>query len=383
MFVEKNVALKAHNSFGIVAKAQQLVRISSVQSLREAIAVTQGTAQDFAAYPPFILGGGCNIVLTGDVKPLTLKVEIPGKRLARETDKHWIVEVGAGENWHDTVAWTLEQGWPGLENLGLIPGSVGACPVQNIGAYGVELQDRFDSLDAVHLHTGELFTLSAAQCAFGYRDSVFKHVSGIGLMNKAMITQVRFALPKRWRPELSYADLQKKYAHYLQDNGLNANDIVRQQLSNTGQLEALLALGSAAGHLPTAQQIFNWVCEIRRTKLPDPAVIGNAGSFFKNPQVSPEQCADIIQREPKLVHYRMQDGSIKLAAGWLIDACGWKGKSVGNAGVYERQALVLVNKGTGTATPATGGEVMTLAKAIQTSVYERFGILLEPEPVVV
>jgi UDP-N-acetylmuramate dehydrogenase len=383
MFVEKNVALKAHNSFGIVAKAQQLVRISSVQSLREAIAVTQGTAQDFAAYPPFILGGGCNIVLTGDVKPLTLKVEIPGKRLARETDKHWIVEVGAGENWHDTVAWTLEQGWPGLENLGLIPGSVGACPVQNIGAYGVELQDRFDSLDAVHLHTGELFTLSAAQCAFGYRDSVFKHASGMGLLNKAMITQVRFALPKRWRPELSYADLQKKYAHYLQDNGLNANDIVRQQLSNTGQLEALLALGSAAGHLPTAQQIFNWVCEIRRTKLPDPAVIGNAGSFFKNPQVSPEQCADIIQREPKLVHYRMQDGSIKLAAGWLIDACGWKGKSVGNAGVYERQALVLVNKGTGTATPATGGEVMTLAKAIQTSVYERFGILLEPEPVVV
>jgi UDP-N-acetylmuramate dehydrogenase len=194
---------------------------------------------------------------------------------------------------------------------------------------------------------------------------------------------VRFALPKRWMLELSYADLQKKYAQFLQENSLEANEIIRKQLSNAEQIAALLALGKTADHLPTAQQIFNWVCEVRRAKLPDPAVIGNAGSFFKNPQVSPEQCADIIQREPKLVHYRMADGSIKLAAGWLIDACGWKGKGVGNAGVYERQALVLVNKGTGTATPATGGEVMTLAKAIQTSVYERFGILLEPEPVVV
>jgi UDP-N-acetylmuramate dehydrogenase len=387
MFVEKNVALKAHNSFGIVAKAQQLVRIASADALREAIAATQGTAQDFARHPPFILGGGCNIVLTGDVKPLTLKIEIMGKRLLRQTDKHWIVEVGAGENWHAVVGWTLAQGWPGLENLALIPGSVGACPVQNIGAYGVELQDRFDSLDGVHLLTGEDFTLSAAQCAFGYRDSVFKHAAGkgqgLGLLDQAVITQVRFALPKRWRPELSYADLQKKYAHYLQENGLKAYEILRKQLSNTEQRQALLALGTAADRLPTAQDIFNWVCEVRRAKLPDPAVIGNAGSFFKNPQVSAEQCADIIQREPKVVHYPMADGSIKLAAGWLIDACGWKGKTVGNAGVYEKQALVLVNKGTGTATPATGGEVMTLAKAIQTSVYERFGILLEHEPVVV
>ena len=390
MFVEKNFALKAHNSFGIVAKAQQLVRISSVDALRDAIAATQGTALDFAQYPPFILGGGCNIVLTGDVKALTLKVEILGKRLAGETDKHWIVEVGAGENWHDTVAWTLEQGWPGLENLALIPGSVGACPVQNIGAYGVELQDRFDSLQGVHLHTGEAFTLTAAQCAFGYRDSVFKHASGagdqakgLGLLNKAMITHVRFALPKRWRPELGYIDLQRKWAAFLEEKGLQANQIMREQLSNTEQLAQLLALGKTAGLAPSAQQIFQWVCEVRRAKLPDPAVIGNAGSFFKNPQVSTEQCADIIARDPKVVHYPMADGQVKLAAGWLIDSCGWKGKTVGNAGVYDKQALVLVNKGTGTATPATGGEVMTLAKAIQTSVYERFGILLEPEPVVV
>ncbi len=391
MFIEKNFPLAAHNSFGIVAKAQQLVRIGSVDALRDAIAATRGTPQDFARYPPFVLGGGCNIVLTGDVKALTLKVEIMGKRLAGETDKHWIVEVGAGENWHDTVAWTLEQGWPGLENLALIPGSVGACPVQNIGAYGVELQDRFDSLDGVHLHTGEAFTLTAAQCAFGYRDSVFKHgagagsgyAQGLGLLDKVVITHVRFALPKRWRAELGYIDLQRKWATFLEEKGLQANKILREQLSNTEQLERLLQLGKTAGWIPTAPQIFNWVCEVRRAKLPDPAVIGNAGSFFKNPQVSAEQCVDIIARDPKVVHYSMADGQVKLAAGWLIDSCGWKGKTVGNAGVYEKQALVLVNKGTGTATPATGGEVMTLAKAIQTSVYERFGIVLEHEPVVV
>jgi UDP-N-acetylmuramate dehydrogenase len=257
------------------------------------------------------------------------------------------------------VAWTLDQGWPGLENMALIPGSVGAAPVQNIGAYGVELQDRFDSLDAIDLTTGRSFSLNAAQCAFGYRDSIFKHgpqqarggSQHMGLAGKALITRVRFKLAKAWRPELGYQDLLR-----------------RQQ--ETGVTH------------PTARQIFDWVCAIRRAKLPDPAVIGNAGSFFKNPTVTPEQCADIIGREPKVVHYPLADGSIKLAAGWLIDACGWKGKSVGNAGVYEKQALVLVNRG-GAAHPCTGGEVVTLAKAIQTSVYERFGILLEPEPVVV
>ncbi len=383
MFVEKNVALRDHNSFGILAKAQQLVRIASVGDLRAAIAATQGTPQDFGQHPPFILGGGCNIVLTGDVKPLTLKIEILGKRLVTETDKHWIVEVGAGENWHQTVAWTLEQGWPGLENLALIPGSVGASPVQNIGAYGIELQDRFDSLSAVHLHTGETFTLHAAQCAFGYRDSVFKHASGMGLLNKAVITHVRFALPKRWQPVLGYADILRKLAHFLEENGLQPNEIMHSQLSSSEQSAQLMALARAANLPPSAEQIFQWVCAIRSAKLPDPAVIGNAGSFFKNPQVTQDQCADIIAREPKVVHYPMPDGSIKLAAGWLIDACGWRGKTVGSAGVYDKQVLVLVNKGTGTATPATGGEVMTLAKAIQTSVYERFGIMLEHEPVVV
>ena len=354
MLVEKNVPLQLSNTFGIVAKALTLVRVAD-----EADVAAVLHDSTLAQAPKFVLGGGSNIVLTGDVKALVLKVEITGKRLHSETPRAWIVEAGAGENWHELVTWTLANGYPGLENLALIPGMVGGSPVQNIGAYGVELQDRFDSLDAIDLETGQSFTLNAAQCAFGYRDSVFKHTSssassgaqGFGLAGKALITRVRFALPKAWKPVLGYADIDKK----MQQSGVAA---------------------------PDAQQIYDWVCEIRRAKLPDWNVIGNAGSFFKNPTVSSEQCADIIQREPKIVHYLLADGSVKLAAGWLIDACGWKGKSIGNAGVYERQALVLVNRG-GRANPVTGGEVMTLAKSIQTSVYERFGILLEPEPVVV
>ena len=378
MFVEKNVPLQAYNSFGIVAKAHQLLRIASEAQLQ---AVCR--ASDFAANPPFILGGGCNIVLTGDVKPLVLKMEIMGRALAQETAKHWIVEGGAGENWHDFVAWTVRQGWAGLENLALIPGSVGAAPVQNIGAYGVELQDRFHSLDAVNLQTGEKFTLEAAQCAFGYRDSVFKHATQTGLLGKAVITAVRFALPKAWRPEVSYADLSRKYADFLSQIGSLPAQNLREALSKQEQISRRNWADMLPELIPSAQNILDWVVQIRRAKLPDPKVIGNAGSFFKNPFVSAEQCKDIVAREPKVVSYKMPDGSIKLAAGWLIDACGWKGRGVGNAGVYEKQALVLVNKGTGSATPATGGEVMTLAKAIQTSVYERFGIMLEPEPVVV
>ena len=346
MLVEKNVPLQPFNTFHIVAKAQALVRIANETDVQEVL-----HSPEWGSAPKFILGGGSNIVLTGDVKPLVLKVEVMGRRLVTETAKAFIVEGGAGEPWHDFVAWTLAQGYPGLENMALIPGTVGASPVQNVGAYGVELQDRFESLDAVDLQTGQVFTLNAAQCAFGYRDSVFKHASG--WKDRALILRVRFSLPKLWKPVLGYADIDKKMAEHGCIN-------------------------------PSAQQLFDWVCEIRRAKLPDPQVIGNAGSFFKNPTVSPEQCEDIIARDPKVVHYRLADGSVKLAAGWLIDSCGWRGKSVGQAGVYEKQALVLVNRGAGKGGDgATGGEVMTLAKAIQTSVYERFGILLEHEPVVV
>jgi UDP-N-acetylmuramate dehydrogenase len=358
MLVEKNAPLQQYNTFGIMARAMNLVRVQAPQDIR-----------DFLAQPPLgasrqvvVLGGGSNIVITGDVEPTVFKMEIMGKRLVEETDKHYIIEVGAGEV-------CLAQGYPGLENLALIPGTAGAAPVQNIGAYGVELQDRFDSLDAIDLSNGEHFSLQAAQCAFGYRDSVFKHAPaetmpltmiaratgvaeprGMGLAGRAVITHVRLRLAKDWKPELGYLDLARKQA----EKGIAQ---------------------------PTAQDIFDWVVEIRRAKLPDPAQIGNAGSFFKNPQVTADQCEDIIAREPKIVHYPMLDGSIKLAAGWMIDACGWRGKSIGKAGVYDRQALVLVNLGAGEGS-VTGGEVVTLARAIQTSVYERFGIQLEPEPVV-
>jgi UDP-N-acetylmuramate dehydrogenase len=346
MIVEQNVPLQAHNSFGIVAKARALVRVRGASNIHELL-----RNPDLGPVPKFVLGGGSNIVLTGDVKPLVLKVEVTGRRVIEDGPRATIVEAGAGENWHEFVGWTLAQGFPGLENLALIPGTVGASPVQNVGAYGVELQDRFESLDAIDLVTGKEFTLDAAQCAFRYRDSVFKHVAAkegdFGLAGRALILRVRMRLPKPWKPVLGYVDLQRK----IQETGLRE---------------------------PSPSQIYDWVCAIRSGKLPDPRVIGNAGSFFKNPTVTPEQCQDIIARDPNIVHYPMPDGTVKLAAGWLIDACGWKGKSVGNAGVYEKQALVLVNRG-----GATGGEVVTLARAIQTSVYERFGIRLEPEPVVV
>ena len=338
MQIESGVSLKPYNSFGLPAVAQSLVRIKGDADVRRVV-----DHPELGRAPKFILGGGSNIVLTRDMPAVVLKVEVRGLRLVEERADAWVVEAGAGEAWHELVAWTLSQGWPGLENLALIPGTVGAAPVQNIGAYGLELKDRFESLDAVDLVTGRSVTLGPSICAFGYRDSVFKH----SLAGRTLITRVRLRLPKPWQPVLGYLELERR----MRETGI----------SN-----------------PNARQVFDWVCEVRRAKLPDPASIGNAGSFFKNPVVTPEQCRDIIGRDPEIVHYPMPDGSVKLAAGWMIDACGWKGKAVGQAAVYEKQALVLVNRG-----GAIGSEVMTLARAIQESVYGRFGIRLEPEPVVV
>lgn len=338
MQIESGVSLKPFNTFGLPAVAQQLVRIAGDADVRRVVDHPQ-----LGRAVKFILGGGSNIILTRDMPQLVLKVEVMGRRLVEERSDAFIVEAGAGENWHEFVAWTLAQGHPGLENLALIPGTVGAAPVQNIGAYGLELKDRFESLDAVDLVTGRSVRLGREICAFGYRDSVFKH----SLAGRTLITRVRLRLPRPWQPVLGYLDIERK----MRETGVAA---------------------------PSAQQLFDWICAIRRAKLPDPGLIGNAGSFFKNPVVTPEQCRDIIGRDPEVVHYPLPDGSVKLAAGWLIDACGWKGKAVGGAAVYEKQALVLVNRG-----GAIGSEVMTLARAIQESVYGRFGIRLEPEPVVV
>ena len=335
--IERNVNLAPYNTFGLPAVAERLVRIRSEADVRALLA-----EPDAGRAPKFVLGGGSNVVLTRDPQAVVLKVEVQGRRIVEERDDAWILEFGGGENWHDAVTWSLDQGVPGLENLALIPGTVGAAPVQNIGAYGVELQDRFESLDTVDLVTGRTVTLDASRCHFAYRHSVFK----AELAGKSVITRVRLKCPKPWQPVLGYLDLERK----MQESGVTD---------------------------PTARQIYDWVCAIRRAKLPDPAQIGNAGSFFKNPVVTPEQCRDIIGRDPEVVHYVLPDGTVKLAAGWLIDACGWKGKAIGRAGVYEKQALVLVNLG-----GARGAEVVTLARAIQESVYGRFGIRLEPEPVV-
>lgn len=334
-----NVNLKPHNTFGLPAVARRLAVIRSDADVRRVL-----DDPKLGRAPKFVLGGGSNVVFTRDlIDEVVLKVEVPGMAVVDDGPGATIVEVGAGERWHEVVRWTLAHGLPGLENLALIPGTAGAAPVQNIGAYGLELQDRFHSLDAVDLVTGRAVTLDAARCEFGYRDSVFKRV----LAGRAVITRVRLALPKAWRPMLGYLDLMRKQ----QETGIEQ---------------------------PDAQTIFDWICAIRSAKLPDPAVIGNAGSFFKNPVVTPEQCQDIIGRDPHVVHYTLPDGRFKLAAGWLIEACGWKGKSIGHAGVYEQQALVLVNRG-----DAVGAEVRTLAAAIQESVYGRFGIRLEAEPVII
>ena len=293
LVVEERASLRGCNTFGLPALAHTLVRLKSEADVKRVV--------DHPVYgraSKFILGGGSNVVLTRDVSSLVLKVEIMGRRVLEATEEAVLLEAGAGENWHECVAWTRGQGCPGREKLALIPGTVGAAPVQNIGAYGVELKDRFHSLDAVDLVTGRAVTLDAAACGFGYRDSVFKrHLAG-----KSVITRVRLRLPRPWVRVLGYLELERKVA----ETGLSA---------------------------PDARTICAWVCTIRRAKLPDPSTLGNAGSFFKNPVVSAEQCRDIIGRDPEIVHYPLADGTVKLAAGWLITACGWKGKSVGRAGV--------------------------------------------------
>ncbi|HRO34737.1 UDP-N-acetylmuramate dehydrogenase [Thauera sp.] len=329
--------LSALNTFGLHARAARLLRVRSVDALRAAIG-----APGWSDTPRLVLGGGSNLVLGGDYAGTVLRVEIPGRRLLRTEAEAWIVEAGAGEDWHDFVRWTLAQGWPGLENLSLIPGTVGAAPIQNIGAYGLELVERFDSLDAVELDSGELRSFDAAACAFGYRDSVFKRNPG-----KWLVAAVRFRLPRPWRAVTRYADV-------------------------TRELEAC---GLAQ---PSALEVSDAVIAIRRRKLPDPAVLGNAGSFFKNPVVDAARCTRLLAEHPALPHYPQADGREKLAAGWLIEQAGWKGRNLGPVGCYERQALVLVNRG-----GATGGDVRRIAQAIIVDVEARFGVRLEPEPVFV
>jgi len=330
--------LQPLNTFGLAARARRYLRVTDPAQLA-ALAVDP----TLAALPRLVLGGGSNLLLTQDVDALVLHMALEGKQIVGEEDGRVLVRARAGENWHGFVQWTVNQGLGGMENLSLIPGTVGASPIQNIGAYGLEIKDVFHSLTAFDFASGTTRTMTALDCRFGYRDSVFKHAQGAQLA----VLDVTFALPRAWAPNLRYAELARE---------LDARGIVDA----------------------SPRQVSDAVIAIRRRKLPDPAEIGNAGSFFKNPVVTGEHCARLLTQWPELVHHRQPDGTEKLAAGWLIDQCGWKGRTLGHAGVYPKQALVLVNNG-----GATGAEVLALARAIQHDVRARFGVELEPEPVTI
>jgi UDP-N-acetylmuramate dehydrogenase len=334
--LRSDFSLRQYNTFAIDAHARAYLKVDSLDVLRQVRADAA-----LMAMPRLVLGGGSNILLTKDVDGLVLHMTNLGIDIVGSDQEATYVRAAAGENWHGFVQETLKMGLPGLENLSLIPGSVGASPIQNIGAYGVEVKDCFHSLTALDLLTGELLVLDKAACAFAYRDSVFKH----GLRDRAVIVDVTFALPRQWQPNLRYADVAQELAKRCIDT-------------------------------PTAREVADAVIAIRTRKLPDPAVIGNAGSFFKNPVVTAEQRNRLLEQHGDLVNYVQPDGSYKLAAGWLIDQCGWKGKALGAAGVYDKQALVLVNRG-----GATGGDIVALASAIRKDVMQRFGVGLEPEPV--
>ncbi|NEX62031.1 UDP-N-acetylmuramate dehydrogenase [Noviherbaspirillum galbum] len=339
--IQSGISLRQCNTFGIDASARAYLRVDGPDVLQQLRQLRQDAR--LMAMPRLVLGGGSNILLTGDVDGLVLHMANRGIDVVGEDDQATYVRAAAGESWDGFVQETLRRGLGGLENLSLIPGSVGASPIQNIGAYGIEVKDTFHSLTAFDLLTGDLLVLDKPACGFGYRDSVFKHA----LRDRAVIVDVTFALPKRWQANTRYADV----AQELASRGIDA---------------------------PAPRDIADAVIGIRTRKLPDPAKIGNAGSFFKNPVVPAERRNALLESHPALVSHVQPDGSYKLAAGWLIDQCGWKGKTLGAAGVYEKQALVLVNRG-----GATGKDIADLAAAIQRDVMVKFGVMLEPEPVFV
>ena len=332
MHIFKNHSLLPYNTFGIDARAHEFLAIHSVAELQDAL--------DTGVKPVRILGGGSNVVFTKNVDGLLLRNEIPGIGIVDVFENNVVVRAGGGVNWHEFVLWTVKHNFGGVENLSLIPGTVGAAPVQNIGAYGVELKDVFAGLEAVDLESGQLHLFDAEQCQFGYRDSFFKR-AGKG---RFCITSVSFLLTKAVHHiNISYGDIQRT----LEQNGIAT---------------------------PGIADVSRAVVQIRSSKLPDPASIGNCGSFFKNPEVERSVLEQIQQTHPNVVFYDLPDGRVKIPAGWLIEQCGWKGKRIGNTGCYEKQALVLVNYG-----GATGEEVKRLAETIIESVQKTFGIALEME----
>lgn len=334
LVLHENVSLKPFNTFGIEVRARWYAEAHSDAEVRAAL----GEAQRLGVQL-LVIGGGSNLLLTQDIDALVLRMASSGRHVLGEQNGRVLIEAEAGEPWHPFVLWTLQQGLQGLENLSLIPGTVGAAPMQNVGAYGVEIKDCFAGLTALDRRSGELHDFSLQECQFAYRDSLFKQEAG-----RWLILRVRFALERAGELRLDYGP-------------------VRQRLTEMGIAT------------PTASDVSRAVCSIRSEKLPDPAQLGNAGSFFKNPVVPVELAEQIRAQHADLAAYPAGEGQVKLAAGWLIDKAGWKGFREGDAGVHRLQALVLVNYGA-----ASGQQLLALAQRIQADIYKRFGVALEMEP---
>ena len=332
MQIQPNFSLKPYNTFGVDVKAKYFSAFSDIEQLKEL------TTHD-ARLTTFILGGGSNILFTRDFDGYVLKNDVRGIAKINEDDEYVYIKVGAGENWHQFVLFCIQNNWQGVENLSLIPGNVGASPMQNIGAYGVEIREVFLELNALHLREKSTHKFNLADCEFGYRESVFKRK----YKDQFVILDVTYRLNKIPRYNTSYGAVEKE----LQQ--MKVKDL------------SIAAISQA-------------IINIRTSKLPDPAVIGNAGSFFKNPSVSKEKFEDLKTQFQNIPGYENSDGTIKLAAGWLIEQCGWKGFRKGDAGCYDKQSLVLVNYG-----KATGGEIYDLSEEIKRSVFKKFEVVLERE----
>ena len=334
MQILENISLKPLNTFGIDAKARLFASFSSVDELQDLLTTNYNQKSN-----NLILGGGSNILLTGDFDGMVLKNEIKGIQVIHEDAHHIDVKVGAGENWHQFVLHSIQHNWAGVENLSLIPGNVGASPMQNIGAYGVEIKDVFYSLEAYNTEDKKVYTFTLNDCEFGYRESVFKRK----YKDQFVILNVTYRLNKQPSFNTSYGAIE-------------------QELEKMGVKELSI------------QSISQAVINIRSSKLPDPKVIGNAGSFFKNPSVTKEKFEQLKIQFPSIVGYNNPDGTVKLAAGWLIEQCGWKGFRRGDAGCHAKQALVLVNYGN-----AQGKDIYNLSEEILQSVKDKFAVTLERE----
>ncbi|MBP6001582.1 MAG: UDP-N-acetylmuramate dehydrogenase [Flavobacterium sp.] len=331
MNIIQNQSLKNYNTFGIDAKAKEFIAVNAIDSLIEVV----GSNKDL-----FILGGGSNMLLTQDIQKLVVHVNLKGRAIIEENEDFVIVKAQAGENWHEFVLWCIDQGFGGIENLSLIPGNVGTTPIQNIGAYGVEIKDTLFSCEALNRKTLQIETFTNAQCQFDYRESVFKNE----LKEQYIITAVLFQLTKK-----NHA-VSTTY-------GAIETELSKQNIQN-----------------PTLKDVSNAVIAIRQSKLPDPKELGNSGSFFKNPIISKEAYEIAKALHPDMPHYVVSENSVKVPAGWLIEQAGFKGKRFGDAGVHKNQALVLVNYGT-----ATGREVVALSQLIQQTILAQFGIAIEAE----